>query len=163
MIPILNSSEVKLIETKTNEIFYDKLTFIYLEMPKFNKSEAELVSHFDKWLYLLKNLNRFTEIPAVLQERIFRKLFTIAEVSNLNEEEMKTYEASLKDKRDWKNALDTATAEGMEKGMEKDIEKGMEKERIEVVKRLKQLGVDEVIISQATQLSVEEIRKIVID
>ena len=76
---------------------------------------------------------------------------------------MKTYEASLKDKRDWKNALDTATAEGMEKGMEKEIEKGMEKERIEVVKRLKQLGVDEVIISQATQLSVEEIRKIVID
>src|SRR5690606_683533 len=59
--------EVKLIETKTKEIFYEKLTFIYLEMPKFNKNEDELVSHFDKWLYLLKNLHKFTKIPSVLQ------------------------------------------------------------------------------------------------
>lgn len=86
-----------------------------------------------RWLYLLKNLNKFTEIPAVLQERIFRKVFTIAEVSNLNEEEtvrpggepraMKTYEASLKDKRDWKNALDTALEEGREKGMKEGMKK----------------------------------------
>ena len=40
--------EVKLIDTKTNKIFYDKLTFIYLEMPKFNKTEDELKSRFDK-------------------------------------------------------------------------------------------------------------------
>lgn len=88
--------EVKPMETKTKEVFYDKLTFSYLEMPKFKKSETELITHFDKWLYLLKNLNKFAEIPSVLQERIFRKVFKIAEVSNLNEKDMKTYEASLK-------------------------------------------------------------------
>jgi hypothetical protein len=39
---------VKLVELATQEIFYDKLTFIYLEVAKFNKAEAELVTHFDK-------------------------------------------------------------------------------------------------------------------
>ena len=40
-----------------SSLTYDKLTFIYLEMAKFDKTEAELVTHFDKWLYLLKNLH----------------------------------------------------------------------------------------------------------
>ena len=55
--------------------FYDKLTYIYLEMPKFQKTEAELVTMADKWLYALKNLPRLLERPAALQERIFKKFF----------------------------------------------------------------------------------------
>ena len=40
----------------THEVFYDKLTFLYLSMPKFNKAEDQLESRFDKWLYALKFL-----------------------------------------------------------------------------------------------------------
>lgn len=148
--------EVKLIETTTKEVFYDKLTFIYLEMTKFVKNESELVSHFDKWLYLLKNLNQFREIPSVLQERIFRKVFDIAEVSNLNEEEMKTYEASLKDKRDWKNAIDTAMEEGVKLGEQKE----RKRKSIEIAKNLKQAGVDFEIIAKSTGLSTSEIEEL---
>ena len=43
--------EVKLVDLYTHKVFYDKLTFIYLEMPKFNKKEDELESMFDKWLF----------------------------------------------------------------------------------------------------------------
>ena len=39
--------DVKLIDKDTQKVFYDKLTFIYLEMPKFNKSEDELETRFD--------------------------------------------------------------------------------------------------------------------
>lgn len=39
--------EVKLMDTHTKEVFYDKLTYIYLEMPKFRKTEQELVTDFD--------------------------------------------------------------------------------------------------------------------
>ena len=42
------------VEKKT--VFYDKLTYIYLEMPKFRKTEDELVTMTDKWLYTLKHL-----------------------------------------------------------------------------------------------------------
>jgi hypothetical protein len=48
--------EVKLLDTTTKEIFYDKLTYIYLQMPNFNKKPADLVTHFDRWLYVFKNL-----------------------------------------------------------------------------------------------------------
>ena len=48
--------EVKLMDTATKEVFYDKLVFIYLEMPKFTKQENELESLFDKWLYVIRNL-----------------------------------------------------------------------------------------------------------
>jgi predicted transposase/invertase (TIGR01784 family) len=40
--------EVKLIDKETHEIFYNKLTFIYLEMPRFRKEVDDLVLHFDK-------------------------------------------------------------------------------------------------------------------
>ena len=56
--------EVKLMDTKDKHVFYDKLTYVYLEMPKFNKTEDELVSMYDKWLFVLKNLSRLFERPA---------------------------------------------------------------------------------------------------
>ena len=163
---------VKLVELNTQEIFYDKLTFIYLEMAKFNKTEAELVTHFDKWLYLLKNLHKFREIPAVLQERIFRKAFQIAEVSNLTTEEMNAYETDLKYQRDWKNAMDFAVKEAVEKASkeaaekaakeaaEKATEKAEKKaraQRLKIAQNLKNAGVDIAIITQSTGLTVAEI------
>ena len=164
--------DVKLVDIISNEVFYHKLNFIYMEMPKFVKEEKDLITHFDKWLYVLKNLNKFREIPSVLQERIFRKLFNTAEVANLNEEEMKTYEASLKEKRDWKNAMDYAMAEAETKGMEKGIEKGMvkgmvkgmekgiKKERLVIAKNMKKENIAVEVISRLTGLSIEDINNL---
>jgi predicted transposase/invertase (TIGR01784 family) len=68
--------KVKLMNTKTSEVFYDKLTYVYLELPKFNKAEEEeLETHFEKWLFILKNLGDLTSRPQKLQERIFKKGF----------------------------------------------------------------------------------------
>ena len=58
--------EVKLMETDTKEVFYDKLTLIYLEMPKFTKTESELETLFDKWLYAIRNLASLMERPRAL-------------------------------------------------------------------------------------------------
>ena len=52
-------NEVKLMDTKKKTVFYDKLTYIYIQMPNFTKTEKELTTHFDKWLYVLKNLASF--------------------------------------------------------------------------------------------------------
>ena len=71
--------EVKLMDIQTKEVFYDKLTFVYLEMPKFNKQEHELVTMFGKWLFVLRNLATLLERPAALQERVFTRLFEAAE------------------------------------------------------------------------------------
>jgi predicted transposase/invertase (TIGR01784 family) len=105
--------DVKLSDIATNKVFYEKLTFIYLEMPKFNKALEELENRFDKWLYVLKNLERLHNIPAKFQDRLFKKLFAAAEIAKLSPEEARSYEDSLKVYRDMKNSLDTAREEGV--------------------------------------------------
>ena len=38
----------KICDIETHEIFYDKLTFVYIELPKFNKELNDLFSLADK-------------------------------------------------------------------------------------------------------------------
>jgi predicted transposase/invertase (TIGR01784 family) len=144
--------DVKLQDTETNKVFYDKLTFIYLEMPKFNKTIDQLENRFDKWLYVLRNLNRLDRIPDKLREYIFEKLFETAEIARFTPQQVQYYEDSLKTYRDLKNSLDTAKregheegrvegheegrAEGLQEGIEKGIQEGLEKGKTEVVKNL---------------------------
>ena len=96
--------------------FYDKLTYVYLEMPKFNKTEDELVSMYDKWLFVLKNLSRLFERPAALQERIFQRVFDLAEIARFTPDESRIYEESLKQYRDMHNVVNSAKREGREEG-----------------------------------------------
>ena len=135
--------EVKLIDTKTNKVFYDKLIFIYLEMPKFNKTENELTSHFDKWLYVLKSLPKFQQRPEILKEQIFNKLFHVAELAQLSPVEFSGYEESLKDYRDSINIVDTAEAKGKRKGLKEGIEKGKKEGMKEGMKKGKKEGIKE--------------------
>ena len=83
----------------THEIFDDRLTLIFLEMPLFNKTIDELESRFDKWLYVLKNLHRLDYVPDALRDKTFEKLFAIAEIAHLTKEERFRYEDNLKNTR----------------------------------------------------------------
>jgi len=118
-------SEVKLMDTQKKTVFYDKLTFIYLEMPKFNKTIDQLESRFEKWMYVLKNLPRLQELPSQLQEKIFEKIFRVAEIAKMNKQEIAEYEDSLKKYRDLYSALDTAEKKGMTEGIIKGKIEGM--------------------------------------
>ena len=88
--------DVKLSDIETKKVFYDKLTFIYLEMPKFNKTHDELESRFVKWLYVIRNLNRLDRVPDKLREQIFEKLFEAAEIARFTPDQVRSYEDSLK-------------------------------------------------------------------
>ena len=153
--------EVQLLDNKTKEVFYDKLTFIYLEMPKFNKTEDELTSMFEKWLFVLRNLSRLMERPKALQERVFTKLFEAAEIAKFTKLEYDSYEESLKAYRDWKNTIDTekkiSWEEGHEKGREEGFEEGQEKKTIEMARNLKVKGIPINIIVECSGLTEEEI------
>ena len=101
------------------EVFFNKLNYVFLQMPAFKKEEHELETQYDKWLYFLKNLNDFNNIPDILKEPIFEKAFEIAEIANLNTEDYKTYQESLLVYRDLVNAIKTRYDEGIEQGIEK--------------------------------------------
>jgi predicted transposase/invertase (TIGR01784 family) len=142
-----------LMDKHTHEIFYEKLTFIYLEIPKFKKGEDELASLFDKWLYVLKNLSEFKEKPKKLQEKIFEKLFEEAEIAKLKPEDMRKYEESLKTYRDNNNTLEYAKKESKAEGREE--------EKIEIAKMLKKNGVSDELIAKSTGLTQEQIEKLI--
>ena len=69
-------------------IFGDKLGYTHIELTKFVKTETELETDLDRWLYVLRNMKRFDKLPALPAEPIFlKKLFSIAEYTNLTKEE----------------------------------------------------------------------------
>ena len=117
--------EIKLLDVADKHVFYDKLTFIYLEMPKFSKKENELETMFDKWMFALQNLARLLERPAALQERVFTQLFEQAEIMQYTPQERSRYEESLKDYRDLINVVDTAILRKGEEVARKMIADGL--------------------------------------
>ena len=152
--------DVKLSDIETKKVFYDKLTFIYLEMPKFNKSLDEIETRFDKWLYVLKNLNRLDRVPDKLREKIFDQLFETAEIAKFTPEQVQSYEDSLKYYRDIKNSLDTAKAEGKEEGKIEGRIEGRIEEKSVIAKNLLNQNIDIQTIAQATGLSINEIEEL---
>jgi len=116
-------TEVKLLDTKSNKVFYDKLTFIYLQIPNFNKNETELETHFEKWLFVLRYLQKLQERPKVLQEKVFEKLFKIAEIAKFDYSKRMDYEEEINAFRDMKNSVNTARDDGKIEGIEEGIEK----------------------------------------
>ena len=149
--------EVKLVDLYTHKVFYDKLTFIYLEMPKFNKKEDELESMFDKWLFVLSNLSSLFERPRALQNRVCDRLFEAAEIAKFNPKELGEYWESLKNFRDWYSVMSTQLKKGREEGLKEGLEQGRKEECFKNAKKMKQAGIAFDVIAQVTGLSIGEI------
>lgn len=129
------------LKNQNGKTFYGKLTYIYLEMPNFKKTEAELETRLDKWLYFIKHLEDFQTIPTIFKDEVFTQAFEKAELARFGQAELDSYENSLKSYRDLKGVIDTA------------FEEGQSLRNIEVAKTLKKRGVSMDIIIEATGLS----------
>jgi predicted transposase/invertase (TIGR01784 family) len=143
---------VKLMEEETKQVFYDKLTFIYLEIPKFKKDLAELATDYDRWLYAFKNLHR----PKALEAGIFKRLIEIAEIAQYDETEQRDYQESLKAYWDWKSVLYTSYEEGKAAGM---AEGKKERDR-EIVRSGLMQGLAPKVIAALTGLSEAEVEQL---
>ena len=134
-------------------------------MSKFRKTEDQLETLFDKWLFALKNLPRLLERPKALQERIFAKFFKAAEVANFTKEEYAKYIRSENNYYDWDSIFRTAETKGREEGLKKGREEGLKKGREEGIKqnnidnarRMKHKGFPISDISDITGLTAAEI------
>jgi predicted transposase/invertase (TIGR01784 family) len=107
-------------------VFYDKLKFIYIELPKFTKTIDQLTTHLDKWLFILRHLSELTDRPQLFQESTFNQLFQVAELANFSPIEQDSYQNSLKYFRDMNNVVDTSRQEGFKKGHEEGLQQGIE-------------------------------------
>jgi len=136
------------LKNQKGEVFYDKLKFVYLELPKFTKKVEELKTRYEKWLYVLRHLSDLQERPKALQERVFNKLFQAAEIANFSKKEKEAYEESLKHYRDIKNVVDSSKEEGRLEESDENVKNGILK------------GYSNEIISDITGRSIEDIQRI---
>jgi predicted transposase/invertase (TIGR01784 family) len=144
------------LKNQNGKTFYDKLTYIYLEMPNFKKAEGDLITRLDKWLYFIKHLEDFQSIPTVFKDEVFAHAFEKAEIAKFGQAELDSYEYSLKTYRDLKGVIDTAFDEGK---LERKFEGRLE-EKFKIAKALWESGVQKEIIIKTTGLPENEIDKL---
>lgn len=148
---------VRLADIETGEEFYEKLTYVYVELENFNNSLSECETLYDKWLFCLKNMSSLLERPAELQGRIFEKLFQTAEIAKFNSRERREYELSSNAYRDIKNGMDSAKKEGLKEGLQQGLQEGELKAKLEMAKKLKAIELGSSQIAEVTGLPLEEI------
>ena len=164
--PILKKFRTDLVLTdlQTRQRVSDRMRIVYLQLPLFDKhTEAECMDIFDCWIYIVKNMNMFEQMPFSEKYPVFRKLAEIGDLRKLSREELELYDEDIKNMRDIyatrkfdeKKGMEI----GMEKGMEKGMAKGMAKEKIATAYRLLSMGLSEAQVSTATELPLEEIQK----
>jgi len=137
----------QLLETKTLKQMTDKLEFVFVEVAKFNKNEDELETDLDKWLYLLKNMSTLLERPAALRDRVFGRLFDVAEYARLDDKERNNYVNAMNTARDTYNQIAYALKKRTYEIARKMIAKGLD---VDTIADLTGLAKDEILTLEKT-------------
>ena len=137
----------------TGEMLHDRLQFIFLELARFNKTEDNLETPYDKWMFLFKNMPLLKSRPKAFDNADFDRLFKISEFANFAPEEFRKYQKSEEMIYDYQNTIDFAEQKGFDKGLEEGLEKGREDATREIALRLYSLGMSKEQVAQATGLS----------
>ena len=111
---------------------------------------------FDCWIYIVKNMNMFEQMPFREKYPVFRKLAEIGDLRKLSREELELYDEDIKNMRD----IYATRKFDEKKGMEIGMAKGMEKEKLATARRLLSMGLSDEQVATATELSLEEIQKL---
>ena len=120
---------------------------VYCVTNEDKQTEAECMDIFDCWIYIVKNMNMFEQMPFSEKYPVFRKLAEIGDLRKLSREELELYDEDIKNMRDI-----YATRKFDEK-------RGMAKEKIATAYRLLSMGLSEAQVATATELPLEEIQK----
>ena len=159
-------TDVSLRNMRTNEPFSDKMRFIFLDLPAFTKDEETCETDFERWIYVLKNMEILQRMPFKARKSVFEELEKIADISALSKEDQEKYEHIIKIYRDnlvteqW--AIEQGFKKGHEKGHEKGLQEGIQIGReeglLDAARGMKAKGYPVEDIVQITGLSPKEIQ-----
>ena len=106
-------------------------------------------------------MSSLLERPERLRDRIFTKLFDVAELAQLDDEDRIKYIKSMNTERDTYNqieyARETGREEGHKEGKEEGIKEGAKKNSFDIAKRMLEKGINIETISELTGLTAEEV------
>jgi len=153
-------TKVQLCDVDEKKVFYDKLTYYFIEIPKFKKDESELKTHLEYWLYFMKHLSEFDSEPKKLKEdKIIKEAFDVASFLALSKDEQFAYQLDMKARLDYQNTIDYAKECAKEEGLKEGLKEGERKKAIEIAKNLLDV-LDNEIISKKTGLDISEIENL---
>ena len=153
-------TDVALREKSSDTIFSDKLRFIYLSLPFFDKSEEECETGFEKWIYVLKYMEVLERLPFTAQKKIFNHLAKLADVRCLSSEEQEKYDESIKAVDDYYSGLYGSYVEGEEKGIAKGRAEGELSKSLIIARNLLAMGMSLPQIVKATGLNEEQLKQL---
>ena len=139
-------SDVELAYRDSHLPFSDKLRFIFLQLPCFKKEEHECENDFERWIYVLKNMETLQRLPFKARKSVFEKLEQIVDIAALSKEDRMKYDESIKVYRDIEAVLEFA------------LEKGRAEERVRNALSMKENGIPTELIARITGLSMDEIQ-----
>ena len=123
---------------------------------------------FDCWIYIVKNMNMFEQMPFSEKYPVFRKLAEIGDLRKLSREELELYDEDIKNMRDIYATRKFDEKRGMEKGMAKGRAEGLAEGRAEgelskgltVARNLLAMGMSWTQIIQATGLTEDQLKQL---
>ena len=156
-------TDVALREKSSDSMFSDKLRFIYLSLPFFDKSEEECETGFEKWIYVLKYMEMdevFKNLPLAEQKKMLDHLAKLPDVRYLSSEEQEKYDESIKAVDDYYSGLYGSYVEGEEKGIAKGRAEGELSKSLTIARNLLAMGMSLPQIVKATGLNEEQLKQL---
>ena len=145
-------TDIILADRDTHEQFSDKMRYIFLELPSFTKEENECETDFERWIYVLKNMETLQRLPFKARNAVFQRLEQIVDIAAMSKEDRMKYDESIKVYRDRLAVMEFERLKG--------VEEGRAETNLNVIRNLKQMGLAPEFIAQATGLSVEEVERL---
>lgn len=106
----------KILDTTTYEHDLKDLSYAFVELPKFQKTEADLKTDEDQWLYMFKNYNKIKTIPKEISGEI-QEAYKTLEPFSWTQEEREVYDMSRVSLAAEFDELHSAKAEGILEGI----------------------------------------------
>ncbi|MBS0621938.1 MAG: Rpn family recombination-promoting nuclease/putative transposase [Verrucomicrobia bacterium] len=159
-------SNHRLCDVETKEHKLKDFDFTFVELPKFVKTEEELLSVSDKWVYFLKHAKNLEAVPEVIFEEAIKEAFGIVTQGAWSQQQLDVYERrkmALMDEAarissGFHDGKEEGRAEGLAEGLAKGVEKGREEERKAIAAAMLQNGCDVALVHHATKISIEELK-----
>lgn len=159
------STEVKtvyrLLEENTHRLLTDRVTFIFLELPKFQKRLEDLDGDILEGMYFcFKNMAILGERPEVLTHQIFSKIFEVSELYNMDKVTRDKVLHKMTTERDLRNQMAWARKEAIEEGLAEGRAEGRADGRAEgqaeTIRKMLVAGIPAAMIADALGITVEE-------
>ncbi len=124
-------TDVALMDMQSHKQFSDRMRLIYLQLPLFTKEVDECENDFERWIYVLKNMETLNRLPLTFKSAVFKRLAEITDLASLSREERMKYDDSLRRFRDTICVMEYAISNGQKEGHAKGLAEGLAEGRAE--------------------------------